>query len=230
MRKIILITLLIIICGFTVAHASSSIPATLTTNTVVSEKRTGPITKKLSPEDIQRLKNGEVIVHSPTGDSKEKGNAVAIGIIKADPQQIWRTILDYDRYEEFMPKTKENRVTFKEGNRIDSLVILDLGFGLPDIQHSVIHYFHPAKNLVTWKLDTTKRADYVTRTDGYWQLEPLGPAETLVEYNLIVELDIPLLGGLVNRIVKSLGKDDLPNVIKRMRQRVEGGNEDKVDE
>ena len=182
----------------------------------------GPISKKLSPADIAKVKKGEIILRSKTAEDTSSGAGFAVGLINKSPDDIWKTILNYDNYAEFMPRVETCKTTLKQGNRIDSYYELDMG--LTDIEYTLIHYINRDKNRLTWKLDDTKPRDYVTKTTGYWQLEPLAQGGTLIEYNVEVDVHIPVIGWLIRGLIRKLTNDDLPNVIGTMKKRVESGN------
>jgi coenzyme Q-binding protein COQ10 len=182
----------------------------------------GPITKKLSASELNRVKKGEIILRSSTASDTSSGAGYAVGLVNATPEKIWKTILDYDKYALFMPRVTHCKRTLRQGNRIDSDFVLDMG--IANVRYSIIHTLRSSKNRLTWVLDKTKEADYVTKTTGYWQLEEISPGVTLVEYNVEIDIDIPFIGGLLGGLVKKLTNDDLPNVIGTMKKRIESGN------
>jgi coenzyme Q-binding protein COQ10 len=184
----------------------------------------GPITKKLSAAELVSIKVGKVILRSKTNEQSESGSGYAIGFINATPDQIWDTILDYDKYAEFQPRITECKKTLHKGNRVDAHFTLDMD--ITDIEYDIIHTFHPLKNRLTWVLDTSKPADYLTATTGYYQVEALPDGGSLIEYSVVVDLEIsvPGVGYVVRKVAKYVTGTDLPNVIKLLKKRVESGN------
>lgn len=229
MQRILTLAAIVCLCSVMFVYAEPTDSAAAADQAPIAAEQSaapasvpGPITKKLSAAELDRVKKGEIILRSSTADDTSSGAGYAVGIVNGTPEKIWQTILDYDKYAQFMPRVTYCKKSLRQGNRIDADFVLDMG--LADVKYSIIHTLHPEKNRLTWVLDKKKDADYVTKTDGYWQLEEIAPGVTLIEYNVEVNIDVPLIGGLIGGLVKKLTNDDLPNVVGTMKKRIESGN------
>jgi ribosome-associated toxin RatA of RatAB toxin-antitoxin module len=183
----------------------------------------GPVSGKLSADEYKKILAGEIILRSAVDEKTESGSGYAIGLIKATPKQIFDTIIDFDKYVEFMPRMLECKRTRLEGNLVDADFRLDMD--ITSIVYSINHTIYPAENKLTWVLDKTKKADYITATTGYWLAEEI-PEGSLVEYSVAVDLEVkvPGMGWFVKKISKYLTHKDLPSVIDTLKKRVESGN------
>jgi carbon monoxide dehydrogenase subunit G len=188
---------------------------------VAEESAPGPVSSKLSADEMRRVKTGEIILRGGTAADGETGSGYVIGYIKAPSENCWATLIDLEAQSQYMPKLVSAKLAAVNGNKRNADFVLDMG--ITNIEFSTIQTLQPGKKRMSWILDTSKPADYLTRTNGFWQFEQVDGG-TLAQYSIDMVVELPIIGGLFKGIIRSLAQDDLPDVIAAIRKRIESGN------
>jgi carbon monoxide dehydrogenase subunit G len=179
-----------------------------------------PLLADIDEKEMKQLEKGEVLVSDttvtgPDGLKQMRGTAVAI--IDVPPEQVWKTIMDHDHFEEFMPSVKECKIVEDTGN--DRLVSYHLKIAWADITYFLRLHYDPE----TWHVDCAidkSRPHAITDTRCTWDLEPLnGGKQTKVNYSVYVDSG-RLIPGFVERM---LSKRQLPTVLENVRKRAVSG-------
>lgn len=160
----------------------------------------------------------------------------AEAMLKAAPSKIWKVILDYENYKDFMPFTKESEITHKEKDIIYFYTRLQFGWGIGDRYYTIKieNKENPEEKIAyksNWdlaekytKAPTEPTAIGVPINKGYWELINEDGEKTKVIYYLYTNP-----GGEVPAIIANFAnKDALPKIIKAVSQRVKDKKHDEL--
>jgi len=181
----------------------------------VTERFTNPKPTVLTKEEKATLESGEAVRRQVKGDSGGRG--IAIMDVKASPDKIWNTILDYSKYPNWindLEKTKIYGGTPEAGYNVE----FELGvFGM-EIIYYIDHDFHPSKGMLTWNLDYSRESD-IDDSTGYWLVFPVPerPGFTRVEYSV----DLRLKGWVPGIVENMLAKKGLVLATSWVKQQAE---------
>jgi len=176
-----------------------------------------------SPHDEQewkRLEQGEVLVAdtSATGpDGLKRLRGTAVAIIDTPPQQVWDTIMDHDRFGEFMPSVEACSIV--EDNGQTRVVSYRLKIAWTEITYFLRLQYNPE----TWHVDGAldkSRPHKIADTHCTWDLKPLdGGTRTQVSYSVYLDS-----GRFIPTFVERfLSKRQLPTVLENVRNRAVSG-------
>ncbi len=194
---------------------------------LVSPAMAGPVSDKLSGEELARAKKGEVITHETLTKNHEDGFAAAYGVIRfQDPQEFWNVMGDFEHFPDFVPKIEKASVIKQKGRQ--TLVEFHMDGTIETLIYSCIHTQSEDNLRVDWTLDKQRPHVRYKVNDGYWLLEQLEPGVWLVEYNMTASFDFGILTKAANKVVNTMVKDDLPNVVGNVRKRIESGGAWKI--
>jgi hypothetical protein len=131
-----------------------------------------PTTPELSSEDLEKLAQGEPVMHQLKEASGENagGQGVAVLDIHAEPSVVWALITDFDRYEERVPNVMQCDVVERAGEHIK--VHFVIGIPLVPIEYWVDDTYRPDAGYLTWTLDYSKTSDF-DDTTGFWVVQAL---------------------------------------------------------
>ena len=155
----------------------------------------------LTAGELQRLDAGERIERHTTSD--DGGSGIAVQYIEASPQTIWRTILSYSRYKDWV-KNVDSCTVYKQAG--DELYV--------DMQISVVGFssgiytrntVRKAQGYMTWTLDYSRKSD-VDDLIGYWRVTALEewPGWSKLEYSTQMRMS-----GVPGFIVRYMTRDAL---------------------
>lgn len=123
---------------------------------------------------------------------------------------FFSVVVDFDRYEEFIPEMKSSRVDRKEGNVYVASFTLDL---IKKIDYTLELTANPPDR-VEWKLVS---GNLMSLNSGDWKLEKLGDEKIRATYSEELKL-----GALVPKsITNLLVEQSLPKMLKQFKQRAE---------
>jgi ribosome-associated toxin RatA of RatAB toxin-antitoxin module len=135
------------------------------------------------------------------------------GAVDAPLDAVWSAITSYDDYKAFLPLVVESAVRKRAGDSVWQHVRMQPPWPLHDHWMVNVNVENRAKGRIAWTM-----ADGNLRFErGYWQVTPMGPNRTKLQYHLTVDpwLDI-VPGWLIEFATRSV----LPDVIKGTRKRV----------
>ena len=180
-----------------------------------SEKFSNPQPSKLSAEEIALLKQGKAVRRQVRG--KGGGRGIAIMDVNAPANRIWKTILDYKAYPEWIDKLDQTKV-YGGTPEAGYLVTFELSVLGMDIVYYIDHDYFPDKGYLTWTLDYTRESD-VDDSTGYWLVYPSpdSPGMTRVEYTV----DLQLKGWVPGIIENMLAKKGLTKATSWVKQQAE---------
>lgn len=183
----------------------------------------GVVTDKLTKAEMERVKNGEVLLKNEINTNSEAGAGIGYGVFHCKLETFWEIIYDYPDYKRMFPPTTYAKVTKKEPNG-NFLLDYQMGFmaGLYKINYTSYNKPSADKMRLDFNLDPNYPHDMLKNFVGYWQLEKIGEDTYLAEYKVAVELSLP--GGIkdvVQKIVNSLAGKDLPKMFHSVRKEIE---------
>lgn len=177
---------------------------------------------KLTAEELARVKQGDIVVHSHLDRETAKGYGIAFGMLHmSSPEDFWAVLWDYAHYPDFFPRILAAREIRKTGRQ--SQVEYDTDAGVLTLTHTNIHTIADDRLRLDYVLDKSRPHRYVRVHDGYWLLEQLAPGLWLLEYKMVLEFDFGVLSKTANRAVIARAETDLPEALRCVRRRVESG-------
>ena len=181
---------------------------------------TGFAASPLDEQEWKRLEQGEVLVTdtSVTGqDGVKRLRGTAVAIVDTPPQAVWETIMDHDRFGEFMPSVDACRIV--EDNGRTRVVFYELKIAWTEITYYLKLHYDPE----TWHVDGAldkSRPNKIADTQVTWDLEPLdGGTRTRVTYSVYLDSG-RFMPAFVERL---LSKRQLPSVLESVRNRAVSG-------
>ena len=174
-------------------------------------------TAGLTASELARLNAGDVVVKTEpynTADGTRAASAKAYSVINKPLESVWAVMLDYRKFQEFMPRLE--KVAVLAQTRDTMKVTETLSVPLSTLSYTVDLTFEPIRRRVSWKLDKSKPHD-IADTVGVWEFLPYPPNRTLVHYTTFVDTGLSVPKALENYLVKS----DLPEVLLSLKRRTE---------
>jgi len=181
----------------------------------------GPISEKLTAAELAKVKGGEIIAKNEIDHASQKGYGVAYGVIKGTPENLWKLIMDTDAYLSFYPRL--NAVQCIKKTNSQALIEFHMDATATEMVYTTINTIAADRLRMDWTLDKSRPHKYLKLSDGYWMTEPIDGGLMLVEYKVIVELDLGILTKVAEKIVNAMAKDDLPEVVLATKKRIESG-------
>lgn len=152
-----------------------------------------------------------------TSDGYRGGRGIAYIIIKANSDKIFRTILDYDNYQNFYPNVSKSKLYKKEDNLYFAKFTLTLA-KIVTVTYHCRHDTHLDENYLTWQLDSNMENDF-KETTGFWKAWKLDENKTLLAYSVYVNS-----GRKIPKFVEEYATNKgLMQVATCMKERVETG-------
>lgn len=141
-------------------------------------------------------------------------------VMRAAPERLYETILDFERYPEWAADIKHVEVLDRDAEGRGTTVSWRAAAFGRSTTYTLRYDYSNAPKEVSWVLD---HGDITSKLDGTYTFEPaeLGgddePDATLVTYVLEVELKIPLPGFVKRRAENRI----ISTALKELRARVE---------
>ncbi len=181
----------------------------------IGERFPNPKPTVLSKEEIAKLASGSAVRRQIQGDSGGRG--IAIMDVRASPDKIWKTILDYSKYPNWIDDLEKTEVyggTVEAGQNVEFELSV---FGM-EIIYYIDHDFHPEKGILSWQLDYARESD-IDDSTGYWLVFPAPgrPGFTRVEYSV----DLRLKGWVPGIVENMLAKKGLVLATSWVKQQAE---------
>ena len=130
-------------------------------------------------------------------------------LFDAPVEKIFKSILDFDTYEDFIPEVKKSKVLERE----DDYVIVEFTVNfVKEVTYSIRVEWKENKE-IWWSL---VEGNVFKKNDGRWEFEDIG-SQTHVTYSLDVEFKI----FVPNMILKKAVAVSLPSMIDNFKKRVD---------
>jgi ribosome-associated toxin RatA of RatAB toxin-antitoxin module len=170
-----------------------------------------PAFADVSPDLASRLRQGEIVVsidYAPPLYALD-----VIGPVEGTTDEVWRAATSYNHYKDFLPLVTESELRKRTGNNALQYIKMSPPWPFHASWMLNNHEENKSQGLIRW----TESAGNVKREFGFWQVVPLEPGKTAIEYHLMVDpaINVPTwLVGFCSRTV-------MPGIVKGIRRRVE---------
>lgn len=135
--------------------------------------------------------------------------------IEAPPDAVLAVLLDVETYPDWARNLKEATVLTRDGaGRAHEVRFRAAGMGYSSSY--TLAYDHSTPNRLAWVL---VEGDHTRRLDGSYQLSDRGDGTTEVDYELAVDLKVPLPGFIKRRTEHKITH----TALRELKARVEGG-------
>jgi uncharacterized membrane protein len=129
--------------------------------------------------------------------------------IAASPDEVWAIATDLERYPEWARDVKDVIITARDDDGRPSQVEFRTS-ALGRSTHYTLRYdYSDAPNALAWSM---VKGDIQRSIEGAYRFEPTADGGTLVQYDLAIELVVPLPG-----FVKRRAERRILNAIKEMK-------------
>lgn len=150
----------------------------------------------------------------PTADGARGARIKAYCVINTPPDTAWAVMLDYHKFDQFMPRLEKIEVLerTKSTMKVTETVRVPLGV----LTYTIDLTFKPEQRTVTWTLDKSRQHD-LAETFGAWELRPYGYGMTIVRYTTTLDS-----GFFVPRFLEELLlRNNLSDVLLSLKRRTE---------
>lgn len=156
---------------------------------------------QLNDAELKSLENGESVLRQTKGE--DGGVGVAIQLIHALPSHIWDTVLNYDRYKEWVDNVDSCRVYKNDQGKL----YVDMRTSVLWLDNAVftINTIRKDQGYMSWVLDRTHTSD-VQDMVGYWRIESLSENPPLSKLEHSTEL---IISGVPDFLISYLMEDSL---------------------
>jgi len=173
--------------------------------------------KMLTPGTIARLEAGEVVVVNQAYTDEQghsQGQGVAMILINKPRCEVWRHLIDYSAWPQFMPKINKATVYRRDGDKVN--VEFSLKIWIKEITFSTRRTHNPLAGCVTWVMDRDRENDIVD-TQGAWLVKAHGKNQSILIYTVKIDsgLKVP------KKVTEWLAGRDMPGALRAMKMRVE---------
>ena len=177
---------------------------------------------KMNSSEEALVNDGELIVRELTGRSEKEQCYEAVGIIDGEVDEIYKILIDFQKYSEFMPNVTSIDVL----ERTESTAVTNWLLTLPlKKQKKYRLSLRFLNNTDTAYIEWHKASwpglmpnETIENTSGHWILKRNGSNSTLALYNLCTDPGYVPLG--LGWIVDALSKNSIPKTIINTRQRI----------
>ncbi|WP_424319567.1 SRPBCC family protein [Candidatus Methylomirabilis sp.] len=174
-------------------------------------------TTGLTVGELTRMEKGGAVVRTdtyPTEAGARGAKVKAYCIINKPPDVVWAVMLNYHKFDEFMPRLEKVEVLEKTPStmKITETVRVPLGV----ISYTIDLIFKPAQRTVSWTLDKSKKHD-IAETFGAWEFLPYSQNKTILRYTTTLDS-----GFFIPRFLEEfLLRNDLSDALLSLKRRTE---------
>jgi len=163
----------------------------------------------------ENLGKGKVYVSALPISGATSRLGKVIGVVDAPVDDVWKVVVDYPSYKDYMPLVWESDIVRSESNKADIRLQYEVK-PLPVKYWTVLRMTH---NPRLYHIDWTQLEGDVKETYGSWDLAPYpgpGGKRTKVTYQLYFEIGNAVLDTGADWLTETV----LPSVIDRLRSRI----------
>lgn len=177
----------------------------------------GAAPAELTAREVDRLDAGEVVVKDErytTVGGTRAAKIRAYCVINKPPEAAWVVMLDYHKFDEFIPRLEKVQVLERTKDTMKVTEIVSAVFRT--VRYTLNLEFQRAQRIVRWTLDKSREHD-IADTSGAWEFLPDGPGKTIVRYTITVNA-----GTFLPKFVEDyLIKNGLSETLGSFRRRTE---------
>jgi hypothetical protein len=170
----------------------------------------------LPPEQIERLKAGEILILDKPETMEGKQLITAALVFNQDLDTVWSLMTQGWRQEEYLPRLERSPLIKKwdGGDQIEfhvKVLGIAISYRILGTRDKLQYYSH-------WKLDPDYDND-MKEVSGYWRFYWMDEHHTLARYGTRVETGI----GIPAAVQEFLTKRDLPNALGAQKRWIDSG-------
>ncbi len=168
---------------------------------------------ELTDSDWEQLGAGEVIVQSDKVDGRRRVEAAVV--IQQPTADIWQVMLDCDNAPEFVPNMQRCQIIQQADDRSWEIIEHQVKYGW--LAPKTVYQFR-ADYVPQQKIHFERISGDLNHLEGDWMLTPIDGLEdyVLVTYSVFIDPGF-LVPGFITR---GALRDDLPDVMRSLRERV----------
>lgn len=170
----------------------------------------------LTAEQIGKLDNDEILVKFRRLKDARAGLGKSAGVVHASPEEVWKIIVDVERYHEYMPRLVKSVVTERKADSYLFYYKIDMPWPLSDHWCITKNWHEIDENKKSYKRAWNLVSGTFSRNDGYWLIQPWKGGNSLAVYSAIIQPKVMAPQGIINYITKKA----LPKAIENLRKRV----------
>jgi len=174
--------------------------------------------KGLSPEQIKKIKAGEIIIldkDQSSGDEAKRFIQAAM-IFNQPIEAAWNLFIQTEKQEQYLPRLYDSPLVerYATWDKVDFYV----KFAFIDIKYRVKHNYDNEQFYFYWALDPSYKND-LNHLEGYWRLYKVDDTHTLARYGTIV-----MLSELIPKsIMEEMTRRDLPESMQAVKKYIDSG-------
>lgn len=187
-------------------------------NQGIAPKFTHPTPTKLTTDEEAMLAQAQAVRKQIRYANTSGGRGIAIMDVHATPEQIWKVILDFSSYPEWIDHLEKCRIYKREGNHIYVDFVIS-AFGL-DVEYYIDHTYNAEAGYMTWTLDYARTSDIEDST-GYWLVYPVPGKDgwSRVEYTV----DLRVKSWVPDFVQNMLANQGLEKATSWVKKQAEAG-------
>lgn len=171
----------------------------------------------LTADELARMEKGHAVVKTdtyPTADGARGARVKGYCVINTLPDAAWAIMLDYHKFDQFMPRLEKLEVLEKTQHTMKATETVRVPLGV--ISYTIDLVFKPEQRTVNWTLDKSRKHD-LAETFGRWELLPYGQDKTLLRYTTTLDS-----GFFVPRFLEEyLLRNNLSDALLSLKRRAE---------
>jgi ribosome-associated toxin RatA of RatAB toxin-antitoxin module len=142
-------------------------------------------------------------------------HATEHAIVSASPAACWAVATDIERYPEWAQDIKEAVVLARNDQGLASRVAFRAAAMGRTTSYTLDYSYPDGENVIAW---TLADGDIMRRLDGHYSFSPAAEGGTSIDYELTVELLVPIPGFVKRRAEGKI----MITALRELRHRVEG--------
>jgi len=176
---------------------------------VVKPFQSGDPKVKLNKSAISQLRAGKP--YKTQIQDGSAGRGLVVQDVEAPVDIVWERILDFNRYNEMVPKTVESAIYKTEnlgrGGKKRIWVRMKVGFPMLKLQFYINHLYDPANHSLTWTLDYNYKSD-LDDSCGYWYVVP-HPDDPAQKTRVFYSVEVSMFSWVPQFVVDFMSKQAL---------------------
>lgn len=175
--------------------------------------------KGLTPDQIARVKKGEIVImdQNTAGGTGDAARFIQAAMIFNQPvEKAYALFRKTENQPRFLPDLASAKLVSRndKGDQVDFHVVIA---GI-SVDYRIHHVYDDAKCWMSWGLDPSFDND-IKKSDGYWHLYKLDDTHTLARYGT----DVNISSLLPEFIVKRLTRTSLPENLEGVKKYINSG-------
>ncbi len=166
----------------------------------------------LNPSQIKAIQRGEIITQLKNTTESTLKDVLAVALIDGHPDEVWKVLVDYDKYGKMFPGLLKGETRAKNGDTEDHYSLFDYPWPFED-RWTVNRLVHASDHRsIRWR----RIEGTVKEIVGSWKLIPYED-KTLAIYSVRLDPGIPMIPSWA---IDWGSKQVAPNIMKGVRQQV----------